>query len=267
MLRRVGWWSLVGMLGCGGGPPPGAVDEEGRECPLTEPRGEVTLVAYQGAAWVGLDVLGRFQRSTPARERITCERRAAGPCEVVACQNLGVDFVDGEPACGSTSAGSLLVTRGAEALPPVSGSGRLTLSRDLAADEAFTVRTTGGDVPAFASTVRLPPRVSVIGPEALLSNGTVTVAPGEGLAVTWAPSTGRVVLIVTASNGGSFTAECAFDGAAGAGTVPPAALPEQSGHVGVWSEDRVDQRVGAFPVSVRARWSTGAGATVVRGSQ
>lgn len=257
----------MGVLGCGEGPLPGAADEEGRECPLSEPRGEVTLVAYQGSAWVGLDVLGRFQRSTPARERITCERRAAGPCEVVACRNLGVDFVNGEGACGATSAGSLLVTRGAEVLPAVSGSGRLTLTRDLMAGEAFTVRTTGGDVPAFATTVRLPPRVTVLGPQALLDNGTVTLGANDGLAVTWAPTTGRVLVIVTGSNGGSFTAECAFDGATGAGTVPPAAMPEQSGHVGVWSEDRSDQRVGVFPVAVRARWSTGAGATLVRGSE
>ena len=179
--------------------------------------------------------------------------------------NVGIDFVNGEPACGSTSAGSLVVSRGAEALPAVEGSGRLTLTRDLAAGESFGVRTTGGDVPAFAATVRLPPRVSVLGPDALLRNGMVSVAPDEGLAVTWAPTTGRVLLIVTASNGGSFTAECAFDGAAGAGTVPPAALPEQSGNVAVWSEERVDQRVGVFPVMVRARWSTGVSATVVRG--
>ena len=198
------------VLGCGAGPLSGQVDENGDECPLTDPRGEVTIVAYQTTGWVGLDVVGRFQRSTPARESIACQRRTVGSCEVVACRNVGIDFVNGEPACGSTSAGSVLVTRGAQALPAVESSGRLTLTGDLAAGESFGVRTTGGDVPAFAATVRLPARVEVRGPEALLRNGTVMVGQAEGVAVTWAPTTGRVVAIVTGDNGGRFTAECAF---------------------------------------------------------
>lgn len=262
--RWVGAWCLV-ALGCGPTTYPGQTDGDGDECPITEPRGEVMITAYQGPAWVGLDVVGRFQRSTPVRESLSCARRTVGPCEVVACQNLGIDFVNGEPVCGPTSAGAIRVTRGAQALPAVDGSARLTLMGDLAAGEVFGVQTAGADVPPFAATLHLPARVEVRTPEALLRNGTIEVAASAGVAVTWAPTTARVLVIVSANNGGQFTAECAFDGATGAGEVPAAALPESTGNLSVWSEDRVDQRAGSFPVRTRVRWTTGAGATLVRG--
>ncbi len=244
---------------------PGQVDDDGNECPLTDPRGEIILTAYQSSAWVGVDVVGRFQRSTPVRESFSCQRRVVGACAVNDCRNVGLDFVDGEPACGSTSAGSLLVTRGADALPRVDGSGRLTLDRALVEGESFGVRTTGGDVSAFAATVHIPLRTAVTGPEGLLRGTMVSLARDEALTVTWAPTTARVLVIARGNNGGTYTAECAFDGGAGAGTIPAAALPEQTGHVEVWTEDRVDLRVGAFPVAVRARWLMGTGATLVRG--
>lgn len=243
---------------------PGQTDENGDPCPLTEPRGEVTLTAFQSAALVSLQVVGRFQRSTPAREAASCERRTVGPCEVNACRNLGIDFVNGEPVCGSTSAGSLLITRGAQSLRPVEGSALITLDRDFAAGEPFTVRTTGGDVAAFTSTVALPARATVTGPAELLRGTTITLARDQALAVTWAPTTARVLVLVNANNGGDYTAECAFDGMSGAGTVPAAALPPDPGHVEVWTETRTDQRVGVFPVMVRARWTTGARASLSR---
>jgi hypothetical protein len=244
--------------------PPGQVDENGDECPLTAPRGEVTLVAYPGEAWVGLTVVGRFQRSTPVREAFNCERRTVGPCEVTTCQARPLDFVNGEPACGSTSAGSLLISRGDMALPRVEGSAQLTLDHALSPGEPFTVRTTGGDVPAFSATVHLPQRTTVTSPEPLTRGGMVSVATGAELAVGWTPTPSRVLVIVTESGGASFNAECAFDGTAGSGVVPAGALPANPGHVEVWTEDRIDQPVGAFPVTVRARWSMGSGATLLR---
>lgn len=250
-------------LGCGTSLP-GQTDENGDECPITEPRGEVTLTAFQNPTLTSLQVVGRFQRSTPARESISCERRTVGACEVSDCRNLGIDFVNGEPRCGSTSAGSLLVTRGAAALQPIEGSALVTLDRPFERGETFTVRTTGADVPAFASTLALPSAATVTGPAELLRGGSLTLRADEGLAVTWSPTTSRVLVIATGNNGGTFTAECAFDGAAGTGTVPSAALPRDTGHVEVWTESRNDLRSGAFPVMVRARWTTGARASISR---
>ncbi len=252
--------------GClGDDSPPGRYDSNGDECPLTAPRGEVALVAYQSDAWVGMDVVSRFQRSTPAREAISCQRRTVGPCEVNACQNLGIDFVNGEPTCGPTSGGDVYVTRGSSPTVRVQGSARLTLDRAFAPGEAFALRTTGGDVPAFAAVVNLPQRVRVTGPEPLLRAGSIPLRAGETFTVTWAPTTSRVLVVVTSNNGGNYTAECSFDGATGIGAIPSGALPEGTGSVVVWSEERNEQRVGVFPVVVRARWGAGAQASIARG--
>lgn len=264
-IRPFGLCWAIALTACGAGSLPGQTDGDGHECPLTEPRGEVTIVAYQSDAWVGLQVESRFQRSTPAREAVSCQRRVAGACAITACQRLGIDFVNGELTCGSTSGGAVLLTRGGVALPRVDGSAQLTLDHALVPGEPFALRTTGGDVAAFATTIDLPQRTTVTGPDASVRGTSLSLATTDTFAVTWAPTTSRVLVIVTANTSDDFTAECAFDGAAGTGTLPVEAVPAGLSNVEVWTEERVDQEVGVFPVAVRTRWTTGTRTWVARG--
>lgn len=227
-------------------------------CPATARRGAIDLTVYQGDTWNGLDVTVAFQRSPEPRAAIRCTRSVVGPCAVTECSNVGVDFVGEPSSCWSANPGALTVTRPDGAQLRVQGSARITLPRALAPGETLAMQSAGAEVPAFTASIRVPQRATVRTPTGLVGASGVTLGRDEALTVTWEPTTSPVLVTATTSNGGERTAECVFDGAAGSGTVPVAAMPADNGSVEVSTLERVEFAAGAYPVTARVRWSTGA---------
>lgn len=229
-----------------------------RECPATERRGVVDLTVYQGDTWNGVDVNVAFQRSPEPRAAIRCTRSVVGPCAVTECSNVGVDFVSDPPSCWSANPGLFTVTRPDGTRFQVQGTARVTLPRAFAPGEMLAMQSAGAEVPAFTASIRVPQRATVRTPTALVSGSGLMLGRDEALTVTWEPTTSLVMVTATTNNGGERTAECVFDGAAGSGTVPAAAMPSDNGAVEVSTLERVEFAAGAYPVTARVRWSTGA---------
>lgn len=247
--------SLVALVGC--------VGSSDGDCPVTAPRGTVSLEVYQTPGWNGLDVVPTFQRQPDARDAIQCTRTTIGPCEVATCTRVGVDFVDGEPTCSGAPPGTLTVTRTGASPLRTDTSARWTLDRPLVEGESLAVRTDGGVVPAFSAAITLPHRAQVTGPAGLLDGRGLRLGPTDDLTVTWTPGPSQVRVVLRAAND-QHTATCVFDGAAGRGTIPQAARSPDDTSVAVWSQEEIRLRAGAYPVTVRAVWATGAQALLTQ---
>ena len=236
---------------------------DGDNCPLTDPRGEVTLEAFTGA-WNGLRATLHFQRSLHPREAVQCTERSTRACTISRCNNVGVDFVDGEPTCSGATAGTVRITRESGATFATSTGTQFTLSPAPSPGERLAVRTDGGAVPAFSGSVALPQRAVVTAPAALVSGGGLTLAAGASLTVRWTPVADTVVITARGNNGGTFTAECTFDGSLGEGTIPPDALPDDVSSVEVSTRAESRLTAGAYPITLRAAWPSVARALVSR---
>ena len=249
--------ALSHAAGCGSTDAERAREREA-ECPATERRGAIDLTVYQGDTWNGVDVTAAFQRSPEPRAAIRCTRSVVGPCAVTECSNVGVDFVSEPSSCWSANPGLLTVTRPDGTPLRVQGTARVTLPRAFAPGEALAMESAGAEVPAFMASIRVPQRGRVLTPTGLTNGSGLTLGRDEALAVTWEPTTSLVMVTATTNNGGERTAECVFDGATGAGTVPAAAMPSDNGALEVSTLERVTFAAGPYPVTARVRWSTGA---------
>lgn len=240
----------------------GSTDEDG--CPLTDPRGEVTLEAFTGGGWDGLRVTLHFQRTVHPREAAQCTQRTVGACTITRCTNVGVDFVNGEPTCPGATAGTVRITREGSATLSTNTGTQFTLSTPPRPGERFTVSADGAIVPAFSGRVALPQALRVTAPTALSSGGGLTLDDSAPLTVRWMPVADTVVLTARGTNGGTYTAECSFAGSLGEGTIPSDALPTDV--TSVEASTRAESRImaGAYPITLRAAWPASARSLVSR---
>jgi len=93
------------------------------------------------------------------------------------------------------------------------------------AGSANEPETGGEDVPAFRAQLALPPPVALVEPAIDAAHATATVAAGKPWSLRWTPAEGTVtVRVIPALPDGSRDLTCVFEGSAGTGTVPAAAL-------------------------------------------
>lgn len=120
-------------------------------------------------------------------------------------------------------------------------------------DDVIVMKSTGGaDVPAFSEEMNAPPWLLLKSPSFAT---TISVDKAAGLPVTWPATTGRVAVVLANNSDPMRGISCDFDGASGAGTVPPQLLAEYSdpsGLVSVYAIHRKDIQAGGWPVHLLA---------------
>jgi hypothetical protein len=122
-----------------------------------------------------------------------------------------------------------------------------------ATNEQLTIYAPGDTVPAFSAQITFPAEVT-------LTSGSPTTLSKSGFTATWTPTTGTVVIAVSQypSGGPALNLVCTFDGAAGTGAVPAAALTDLlttvSAGVGVGTRSKVVTMAGEYPVNLEAMY-------------
>jgi len=120
-------------------------------------------------------------------------------------------------------------------------------------DDVIVMKSTGGaDVPAFSEETHAPPWLLLTSPSFAT---TISVDKAAGLPVTWPATTGRVAVVLGNNADPMRFISCDFDGASGAGTVPPELLAEYSdstGFISVYAIQRKDIQAGGWPVHLLA---------------
>jgi hypothetical protein len=213
------------LIACGGGAsgsetPPDAHDPP-PDAPELEPTklGLVELYLHP-PLFLGprLEIKGGFIDAFDPR----CHRSTVGACEISDCPQAlnGTDFADPGKLTFSPSNGVIAFTPG----PTTLSFSANTVP--WAANEAITLTTTGGDVPAFSASVASPRTLDagegreVVGPPLVRS---------QPFTATWVPIAEQVKLVIEQNRdtpSGPFTLviACVVAGASGSATVPPAAL-------------------------------------------
>ncbi len=121
----------------------------------------------------------------------------------------------------------------------------------FAPGEILTMSGTGAEVPAFSGNVVAPGPVKVMSPSLA---GPLTITMAQGLPLAWQATTGRVVVYISSVGPTEYrTLSCEFNGAAGVGTMPPAALSAHgpgSANFFVYSVVSATTMAGAWPVGL-----------------
>ncbi|MBK6696043.1 MAG: hypothetical protein IPG50_28110 [Myxococcales bacterium] len=157
----------------------------------------------------------------------TTKAKTVGPCLV---ETIGSGD---EPTETALSAGTVRITGGSKAInivpasdktyEPVSGATPL-----WSGGETLEVSAQGQDVPAFATSLVAPSKLTVTAPALPAAAGSLAVTRSAPFTATWAGvSTGSVVLYFEAATGSNaFTATCTFPAADTTASVPAAAFAE-----------------------------------------
>lgn len=117
--------------------------------------------------------------------------------------------------------------------------------------DQLTISTSGAMVPPLSGQLVFPVRVTV-------TSGTPTVLHKSGFTATWDPTAGPVTIGITQYPSGApeLRITCAFDGTAGTGTIPAAALSDvlttTSVGIGVSMQTRLMVMAGDYPVNLFA---------------
>jgi len=121
----------------------------------------------------------------------------------------------------------------------------------FAPGQVVTMSGTGAEVPAFSGSVVAPTPVKVTSPSLA---GPLTITMAQGLPLAWQPTTGRVVAYISSATAAEYrTLSCEFNGAAGVGSMPPAALSAHgagSAHFFVYSVASTTTMAGPWPVGL-----------------
>jgi hypothetical protein len=197
-----------------------------------------------------------------------CTGTTIGPCVQVTCAPTQVDL--GAPFVGlSSSAGPLQLSGGQSPFTLVPDAHatypELTKTTSLfRGGETLTAAAKGADVPPFSVQLTAPSEVTLTAPPS--PNGVVDVQRSAGLAFTWVGGgAGQLVIMLLPPFGrptDPVGMTCQFPAAAGAGTIPAAALttlPQGGGTIDVSVGAETKQGVGAYTIRFVA--STSAFAT------
>lgn len=119
--------------------------------------------------------------------------------------------------------------------------------------DQLATSTSGATVPAFSDQLAFPGRVTV-------TSGTPTVLNKSGFTATWDPTTGPVTIGINQYPSGApaLNITCSFDGTAGTGTIPAAALSDvlttKSVGIGISVQTRVMVMAADYPVNLFATY-------------
>ncbi len=134
------------------------------------------------------------------------------------------------------------------AMPSTSGSTPL-----FQPGETVEVSSTGAAVPAFAGSVVVPPAITLTSTSL---GGSTLLNTAEDLVLTWPATTGHVVVFLASGDTAHRALSCTFDGAAGTGTMPSAALaafPEKDASLVVYSIESTSLTAGDWPIHLTAQ--------------
>ena len=155
------------------------------------------------------------------------------------------------------SAGTLTVSSGSAApvTLPFDPMGYFNMVTGLTypAGDPLTISATGGVVPAFSFQLAFPAYVTV-------TSAAPTVLRKSGFTATWNGTTSPVEITILQypMNVPGLGIACTFDGAAGTGTVPAAALTDLvmgvSATVNVSTVVKMPNTSGDYPVDLRAQY-------------
>jgi hypothetical protein len=229
---RFAWLLLLAACSSSGGDgdtPPGTNNGEndggtGADSEYPPPRTPNPFILTTGLYRNGgLTNLAFFNYLANPGER--CEILTKGPCRIVECAREGV--LPGGASAGDVTVvrkdGDVLTIRPNDdgSYPPDVQPRGVWLTRDT-----LKIKATGFYVPPFSQDVTAPDLIALATPAPV--NGKIAIAKGKDLALTWTPGEGRAILVVNQTTPNDFymsrRAYCDFDGNAGKGTVPGAAL-------------------------------------------
>lgn len=168
-----------------------------------------------------------------------CTTSTEGACTVTDCtipENTGGD----DAGSGSTSdagstknptAGEITISAAAELKLTPNDKGQYApasgQTKVFDADQDVTFKAAGGEVPAFTKSLKAPGSITVTSPAGSFGAAPVDVDRAAGLEVKWTNGgAGKVLAAIIASGGARrfATLSCTYEGAAGTGAIPAAAL-------------------------------------------
>ncbi len=208
-------------------------------------------------------------------------RRTEGPCEVTSDRFIEEPADAPDPIFTHATGGAVTFASTGDPitlLPDPSGlyEGRAGLDARWTTGARVSVRSAGGVVPAFMSSIVVPSPPGVIAPSAASRDDVVPWVRGEPFVVQRRPGTlgtfhvtfnqGRVARLN--GNTATFTypmiVECAFPAATEVATIPAAALrdyapssasPEVETRVSFWTDESTTLTAGDYSISVSASYS------------
>jgi len=175
---------------------------------------------------------------------IELDSRDEGPCQITHSMNGSNQRV---------SAGTLTVSGGSAATVtmPFDPMGYTSMASGLVygGNDQLTFSASGATVPAFSGQLVFPSLVTV-------TSGTPTVLRLSGFTATWDATTSPVVILINQypSSAPGLHVSCTFDGAAGTGTVPAAALTDVmttvSVSIAIETQTTATVMAGEYPVEL-----------------
>jgi hypothetical protein len=226
-----GGFSAIGGASTSGaaGTPGGGTDATGISG-MGGTGGHAVLAEYQGTVQVGwLDNGKTFTTTAGASFRGpnqstdgSCEIRSIGQCQVSTCAATAV-------AARMPQAGQISVSNGVKlsaTLTPNSDGSYPTYSDPgvlLPGLDNITISGSGGEVPAFSSTLVQPLALLVLSP-VVDSGGQVTWARDVDQGLTFDRGTSEVQLLVQGGSAPGISIGCAFPSEVGHALIPSAAL-------------------------------------------
>ncbi|MCB9669819.1 MAG: hypothetical protein H6734_10145 [Alphaproteobacteria bacterium] len=155
-------------------------------------------------------------------DALGCRERS----DVLGCRAMHCDLVS--PPVPYPTAGTITIDGApfgpAEGSGEYGGLGWEPGAAQFAGGETVDVQAEGGEVPAFTTTVRVPPRFAVTQP--VWASEPLPVPVAEDLEVVWdgTDALPTVVTMVGYDDGGAEVVACAFDSAVGSARVPSRVL-------------------------------------------
>ncbi len=265
------------------GAPPCSAADAGDAQVATQDMGTVLVENYSTVSSAPGSLSASFQATGTVIAPPGCTVTTVGACQVSALCDLSLP----DTSCNSPSAGVISVEDDADAgssmnmitpnppnaaPPSLGGGGGWYAGLGFADAPSFlggdflTVTAAGGVVPAFGASLVTPSYVTLTEPAPPNdggSSGDYVIATSSDLAVSWngGEADATVHVVVSASQNSpapnTYVADCAFDGLAGQGVVPRAALSLLKGRYAsqftVYQQRVLTVQAGAFMVQIIAR--------------
>lgn len=189
-----------------------------------------------------------------------CSTQTQGTCEVKVCNKVAGDVA---PTGTPKSAGTISVLARGQSGQPVTLSPNAekryitaeassTAGPLMPPGAAFTIKASGGDVPAFEGTVDVGQAIQIVAPQ--FSALMMTTLPKGPLEIKWTGTTDHVWAYLSAESGQKIVAvTCTFDGGT-SGTVPAAVmnLMGNTGAITLATEGAAQAKAGADMVDLKA---------------
>lgn len=225
------------------------------------PNGSIYLEECTASFCAGQSFFAGASFYTTAQGNGGCTVTSSGACAYYACPT--------PTQMNGVSAGTITVTGPWLGTPVTMTPGGGTnvyqytsSSPGFSAGQTLTVTASGATVPAFGPEAVVAPQLTQLTSPAVATDGGTTIIPtGADLPITWngGQPGATMILEAAASNGQSYTL-CTWNGTAGQGVVPSAALQPFSGQTGflVYGQyNATSFSAGPFAISLTALPYTG----------